>query len=177
MPNKSPSINLLKNKEISFFDKFINWILTIGRLIVILTELVALSAFIYRFSLDRKLIDLHSKIKQEQTIVSYLKDNEAKYRDLQDRLLLASKFSTASKERIKIFKDIIGFTPKDMTFNNLIFYKNRVNINADVQSTPSLTAFVNSLKSYPNITSVSLDTIENKPLSNIIAVSITANLK
>ncbi len=176
MQKSSPSINLLK-KQTSLIDRFVNWALTVGRLLVILTEIVALSAFIYRFSLDRQLIDLHSKITQEQAIVNYLKDNEQTYRNLQDRLAAAANYSTLGINRFKIFSDIVGFTPKGMSFNNLSLYENRIRIDANVDSVSSLSIFVNSLKNYSAIDTVSIDKIENKPSSAVITISITALLK
>ena len=176
MQKNSPSINLLKRKT-SLVDRFVNWALTVGRLLVILTEIVALSAFIYRFSLDRQLIDLHSKITQEQAIVNYLKDNEQTYRNLQDRLATAANYSTLGVNRFKIFSDIVGFTPEGMSFNNLSLYENRIRIDANVDSVSSLSIFVNSLKNYSAIDTVSIDKIENKPSSAVITISITAALK
>lgn len=177
MVNKPTSINLLRNEQISVLDKVINWALTIGRLLVILTELIALSAFLYRFSLDRQLIDLHSKIKQEQAIVAILKNNEDKYRNLQDRLSLVSSFSNSGSTITNIFQDVVKFAPSDMTFNSLTLNKNGVNIDASVQTTSSLSSFVNSLTNYPVIKNVAINNIENKPLSSSIAVSLTASLK
>lgn len=176
MQKKSASINLLK-RQTSLIDRFVNWALTVGRLLVILTEIVALSAFIYRFSLDRQLIDLHSKITQEQAIVNYLKDNEKTYRNLQDRLAIATTYSTLGANRFKVFSDIAGFTPKGMSFNNFSLYENRIRIEANADSVSSLSTFVNSIKNYPAIDTVSIDKIENKPASAIITISITAILK
>src|SRR3990170_4903897 len=116
MPKKA-GINLLNSKQSSFFERFINWTLTIGRIVIIVTELIALSAFLYRFSLDQQLIDLHSKIKQEQAIVEYLKESEATYRNLQDRLTVAANFSQIGENRVKIFKDIIAFAPSGIAFD------------------------------------------------------------
>lgn len=177
MANKPTSINLLRNEQTGVLDKVINWALTVGRLLVILTELIALSAFLYRFSLDRQLIDLHSKIKQEQAIVAILKNNEDKYRNLQDRLSLASSFSNPQNGIHKIFQDVIKFAPSDMIFNSLTINKNGVNVDANVQTTSSLSSFANSLTNYPVIKNVAINNIENKPLDSSIAVSITAPLK
>lgn len=177
MPNRYLSINLLKNKQVGFLDEFINWALTIGRLVVIITELIALAAFVYRFSLDRKLIDLRSQIKQKQVIISSLKNNEAKYRELQERLYLTSNFSNLGTERTRILKDILNLTPQGIKLNNLSINKNTININANVYAISSLALFTNALKDYPSIETLSLDSIENKRSSNIITVSITANLK
>ncbi len=176
MQKRSPSINLLGGRKVNLFDKFINWALTIGRPVVIITELIALSAFLYRFNLDRQLIDIHSEIKQRQAIVEYLKNPENTYRNLQDRIELASKFSDFGGQKIKILKDIVSFAPQGMTFQSFTISKDRINIDANIQLVSSLASFVNSLKSYSGIENVSIDSIENKLSNGLISVSITANL-
>ena len=67
-------------------NQIVNWALTIGRVLIIIVEIIALSAFIYRFILDNELRDINSKIKQEQEILSTQAQKEATYRNLQDRL-------------------------------------------------------------------------------------------
>ena len=174
MERKSVSINLLRDKQGVFVDKFVDWALTVGRLLVIVTELIALSAFLYRFSLDRQIIDLHPKIKQKESIVKALKNNEDKYRNLQDRLALALNFSNSGKEKIKIFQDILSFAPDGLTIGNLVMHETRLSINATAQNTSSLNLFTNSLKTYAKIRSLNLDSIQIKPSSGLI-VSFTAN--
>lgn len=174
MEKKNVSINLLNNKQGTFVNKFIDWALTIGRLLVILTELIALSAFLYRFSLDRQLIDLHSKIKQEEAIVKTFKNNEDKYRNLQDRLVLASNFSNSGATKIKIFQDILNFVPDGVTLGNLVMSESRVSINATAQNTSALDIFTNSLKTYTNIKKLNLDSIQIR-LSKGLIVSFTAD--
>lgn len=177
MGKKLPSVNLVKTGQNLLFERFINWALTIGRAVVILTELIALMAFLYRFSLDQQLIDLHSKIKQEQAIVAYLKDSEDTYRNLQERLNVAAKQSKEAHMKLKTFNDIIGFTPPGISFNDFTFSANRIKITANVESVISLDQFIESLKKYPNVDSVSLDKIENKPSNGIIVVTISVALK
>src|SRR5258706_9366482 len=98
---KSPAINLAKGRGQTFLDRFLNWALSIGRVVVIVTEAVALTAFLYRFNLDRQIIDLHSRINQEQIIVKLLNNNETTFRSLQDRLSLINKLSQQAPERAK----------------------------------------------------------------------------
>jgi hypothetical protein len=176
MSNNLPSINLAKDKQIPLFDKFMNWVLTIGRLIVIVTEVVAVIAFIYRFSLDEKLVNLHSAIKQKQNIVSVLRNDENKYRNLQDRIALAASFSEKGLKTSQTIKDIVGLIPSQTTINNLIINKDRINISINTVSVSSLSDFINSLKNYNSIKSISIDNIENKP-SIGLSVDITAMLK
>jgi len=174
MKNKLPSINLIKKDRGNFFDKFINWALTFGRLVVILTEGVALGAFLYRFSLDRQLIDLHDEISQKQAIVKYLKANEDKYRDTQARISVASKFNDSGQNTYRILANVVNLAPDNFTFNNLSISDESIVIIADVQSLPSLTKFIEDLKNSPEISSISLDKIENKTSNGILSVVISA---
>jgi hypothetical protein len=171
------SIDLLQKQKGKNIDRVINWSLTIGRVLVIVTEFVALAAFLYRFSLDQQLIDLHTKIKQEQAIVAYFKKNEDTYRNLQNRLSLASSLISTETKREKIFEDVLGFAPQGLTFNTVSLYPDRVQIQADINSVNSLSVFVNALRSYPPVANVSIDKIENKTSASVITVTITASLK
>lgn len=177
MVKKSPSINLLKSKEETFIDRFITWALTIGRIVVILTELIALGAFLYRFSLDRQIIDLHTKIKQEQTVVGYLKENEGVFRNLQNRLFIASSFANSSKKDVAILDDIINFGSDNVIFNTIALQEDGVRINVSFRSVNSLQQFVTSLKNYKSVDSVSIDKIENRSSSGTITIGITAVFK
>lgn len=172
MPKRDPSINLVK-KKIDYVDEFIKWALSIGRLVVILTEAVALITFIYRFSLDRQLIDLHSKILQEQAIVESLSDQEAAFRNLQDRVALASEVSSQSQKRVKVFSDIQNNIPSSAAFNNLSVFERGVRVNITFRSVDDVSSFVDFLKNYEGVDSVSIDKIENKSASASILVGIT----
>lgn len=176
MPNNPQSINLVKNKQIPLFDKFMNWALTVGRLIVILTEIVAVLAFVYRFSLDEKLVDLHSAIKQKQSLVLLLKQDENKYRNLQDRIVLASDLMEKNAKTNKIVLDIVGLTPQGARIDNLTFNKDKLTINASINSVSSLTDFINVFKDYPDIKAVSIDNIESKPTGGLL-VTVTTMFK
>ncbi len=171
-----PSINLLKKKE-SFFEKFIAWALSYGRFIIILTEGIALIAFLYRFSLDRQLIDLHDQIEKKQAVLRLLKKNEDTYRNLQDRLTLAEQLETTGIKTTQAFIDVLNFAPIDFTIKTLTFSTDSLRIDADSRSLLSVSTFIKNLQSYPEIKSVSLNNIENKTSSAVISVSITALLK
>jgi len=175
--SENVAINLVKNRKPKLFDQFISWSLTIGRAVVILTEAVALGAFIYRFNLDRQLIDLHDKIVQEQNIVHFFKKNEDTYRNLQNRLTLAKNTIQLQNQLLKTYKDVTNLVPSDVGIHSIVFTTTNIHIDANAQSISPIANFVNSLKTYPQITSVSLDSIDNKASTGVITVGITATLK
>jgi len=176
MAFKSPSINLIKEKK-TFIEKFISWALTVGRVVVIVTEGIALSAFLYRFSLDRQIIDLHDKIKQKQQVLAYLKPSEDTFRSLQERLALASKLNASAPSAISAFNDIVQFIPEGLIINNFSISDQVIKIDANSQSIAALSTFIRALRAYKKINSVSLDKIENRTSSSTIALGITIQLK
>lgn len=177
MVNKASTINLYKGKEKSFVEKFITWALTLGRVVVILTEAVALAAFLYRFSLDRQLIDLHDKIKQKETIVKLLKKDEDKYRNVQDRIQLAATLAEKGTALPNTFTAITKFTPTDLTIQSVTVSTRGIRIETNLRSISSLTQFVNSLKTYPNVSTVSIDKIENKASTATIIAGISVTFR
>ncbi|MGA2968092.1 MAG: PilN domain-containing protein [Candidatus Levyibacteriota bacterium] len=176
MAKFSASINLLENKN-KTLDLIVSWALTVGRALVIIVELVALGAFLYRFSLDNQLQTLQGKIKQEQAIVAYQKDSESKYRNLQDRLALISSVSKDSAKSLKIFNDIIALAPNGFTFKIFNLTGGKVQVEGNANSVLALSNFIDNLKGYPLIDNVSLDRIQNDTANATITVGITATLK
>lgn len=177
MAKKSPDINLLNKGQANLLEQIFNWAVSAGRIIVITVEIVALSAFLYRFSLDRQLIDLRSEIKEKQALVEFFNENEKIYRNLQDRLHAASSALEQPGEKIKLLNDLLTLVPEGMIFEDFSVHENRIQINATATSVTSLSSFVDSLKGYPQIENLSVGKIENKPSSSLISFVISANLE
>jgi hypothetical protein len=177
MAEKIPTINLMPNGENTFVSQFFNWALTIGRLLIILTEMVALGTFIYRFGLDEQIVNLHDKIKAESSIVYGFKNAEITFRDIQDRLTTIKRYTLVGNTTTGIFTDITKMGQGKITFKDLMINTQNAKIVVFASNPLALTDFVNSLKKYPSVTSVSVDKVENDTTSAQIIVSITAGLK
>jgi hypothetical protein len=173
----TPSINLIKGRKPHFFDHFVGWALTVGRIVVIAVEAIALAAFLYRFGLDKQLIDLHDKIASEQNIVKFLKKNEDTYRNFQSRLILSSNILAVQDQTIKSYKDITKLIPIEMNVQTLLFSEENMKIEATLQSVSSFTKFIDNLKKYPTVAGISIDRIENRTSTGTISITITATFK
>ncbi len=177
MVKKSASINLIKKDKQETISQIVNWAQTIGRILIITVQIIILTALIYRFFLDNELRNIHTKIKQEQVVLESLKKNEDTYRNLQERLSLIASVSDTGSENVKVFKEIIGLTPLGMTFSSFALTDEGIKIEANVNSIYPLSVFINSLRKYEKIDSVSINKIENRTSSAVIVVSITATFK
>ena len=171
------NINLLPNKGDTLLIQFLNWALTVGRLLIILVETLALGTFLYRFTLDWQIGDLKDSVKQQRAIVSSFKPQEDKFRNLQTRLDLIKKIDTASLASPKILGDIIDMGKGYVTFSNIYVSSTIIRIETKASTVAPLMAFVNSLKQYPPVSVISVDRVENKTSNAEIIVGISLELK
>lgn len=173
----TPDVNLAKNRGKHLSDRIIEFALSIGRVLIILTEAIALGAFLFRFGLDRQLVDLHDRINQEQAILLLLKNNEQTYRNLQDRLVLSDTVSTIDSTTAQIVTTVAGMIPSDMNLTLLSFNTTNMKIDGTISSLVSLSSLINKLQSNAAIDRVSLDKVENRSSQGIISISLTVYLK
>jgi hypothetical protein len=174
---KKRIINLIPDKGDNLLSQFLSWALTVGRLLIIITETLALSVFLYRFSLDVKIIDLHDKIKSASIIVESFKDGEDNYRNLQARLGFIKEYDTKKDKSLTLLQDIIELGRDRITFKNLSVTVNSIEVEAQAPSAGALTAFVQGVKSHPEISGVSVNRVQNSTAEGLITVSIIAELK
>lgn len=132
--------------EKTSFGKFLKWVLTIGRWIVIVTELVVVLAFLSRFKLDRDLTDLNEKIKQQQAIINASSQFEKEFRLLQKRLLTIRELRQTQTEPESIITEIASLLPTDVILDNVSVSSDQINLNAVALSEAGLSALLNNLK-------------------------------
>ena len=91
---KSRPLNLLDSleQEQNQWDQVANWALTIGRWIVILTEIVVIGALIFRFNIDKQLSNLRRTVEQNrQLLENSLQRSEQRFHHTQLRLNLLAQ--------------------------------------------------------------------------------------
>jgi hypothetical protein len=175
MAKHPASINLLGRKQTTA-DLILGWALTTGRLIIILTETIALSAFAYRFILDSQIIDLHGEIKQKQAIIDLSKDDEAKYRALQAKLITLTAIDNKSTEVTSTVGKIVGLASGKVVLQTLTVQPNTIQISATTTTISLMNSFINAVKADPSVQGVNISQIENKPESGQITLRLEITL-
>ena len=177
MPN-SPhvNINLVGKPKVSFVENFLKWAVSAGKIIIIVTELIAVSALIYRFTLDRKIIDLHDQIKKSQLFVEAQGTKEKDYRSIQGRLASIKDIDQKTQQKIKIMNDILSvISTGAFSSTNLTVTEGNINIKGVAFSVFPISNFVDTLKKNPNVTSISLEDLAST--SNGVEFKMTIELK
>lgn len=145
---KKREIELLPREEWekTSLGKLLKWTLTVGRYIVIATELIVILAFLSRFKLDRDLTDLYEDIKQKQAIIEASSDFEEEFRFLQKRLATIEDLEKKQLATAGIIEEISLLIPLDVSLTELRFDGKEVSLTATALSEQGLASFINNLK-------------------------------
>lgn len=167
----------------SFSAKALKWLTTIGRWVIVLTELIVIVAFISRFWLDRKNSDLSEIIRQQQAILASTRGFEEEFKSFQKRLVYVRNFyenQPSYDEKVDI---LVKSTPNDLTYKSITL--NQDEKNSDIVVSASLIAFneksiidfIKNLKLNSKIDSVNINNIEKKSNENNYSISVSVSFK
>ena len=153
-------INLIEKKEVSLLDKLTFFGLNYLRYIIVITQLVVIGVFFYRFQIDQRIIDLKEGVEQKKEIVQIVLPllNEAVKIDkisliIEEMLLKQKKFS----EMIGYFTDSF---PETITLTNMEVKDESIRIVGDAGNAQHLQAFYALLKKENKFKNVSLQNIK-----------------
>lgn len=153
-------INLIGKPKESLTSDFLKWAISAGRIIIVVTELIALSALLYRFTLDRKIIDLHDQIKNASLFVNAQEAKEADYRSIQGRLDNIKLIKSQTDKKVAIINEILeAISSGNFSATNLSIDQKSININGLAYSIFPINDFIDLMKNNKDISSISLDDV------------------
>lgn len=155
-------INLLPKDP--FFStplgKILRWALSIGRYIVIFTELVVIISFVTRFNLDRQVTDLNGSINQKKTVILSYGDLEENVRQTQAVLQEYSQIKQ-QVNIIEIFPELTRVLPRDTQLVDLVIRPDQISFSGRAFSQNSLNLIINNMQLSQKFLNVSVDRIES----------------
>lgn len=154
------NINLSSRGQKTVGKVFYKWAIDAGRAIIVVIELIALGALGYRFVIDRKIVDLHDAIKQQEAFVAAQQNEEKVYRGIQERLKNIKLTKEETTIKITVMDEILKAVATGTFFStNLTINQKSIQIDGTTFSILTLTTFVDSLKKFPAVASISIDEI------------------
>lgn len=161
---KQVNINLLVKEdfEVSFSGQVLSWALTYGRYIIIITQIVVLSVFFFRFRIDREHTDLKESVTQKQALLESISDLEMEIRNVQGKLSNIKKISQGQDSILKIIRFLQDNSPSDVTFASLSISKDKVSLAAVAGNLKSFSYFLNIIQADKKFTDTTLEDISRK---------------
>ncbi|TSC53380.1 MAG: Uncharacterized protein LiPW16_402 [Microgenomates group bacterium LiPW_16] len=170
-------INLLPGEGAKKLGKFLTWVLTYGRYIIIGTEIIVLLAFLSRFKFDRDVTDLHQSIAQKQAVILAAQDLERQVRNLQDHLAIIKKLEQQRSFPKKILTTFEQLTPQDVTLTEFSLEPSKLTLTAVALSNEGFTTFLNNLSTSLYFGDISLDDVGKAQDQAGIEFKISTTLK
>ncbi len=113
--------NLLQNNEPpDAWDKVYDWITNVGRVIVIVVELVVVGSFFVRIVVDTQTKNLAEQEKQLSQTLSSLQGNESKFREQQEKFKVYKDLWNGAKDYATVITEINSILPqsiRDLSIN------------------------------------------------------------
>ena len=177
MSAQSKELNLLPSGkwETGIPGKLLRWALKTGRYIVVFTELIVISAFLYRFGLDRKLTDLNEEMKLQLSAVNTYGDLETNFRNLQSRLELIKQGQESSLKPDLILTNISQITPIDTAYSTISIDKETVSLQGQTLSEIGLATLLAKAQANEVFSEVNLESVSS-PTEKSQAIDFTLSL-
>ncbi len=176
-------ISLLTDQSFDFtlLGRVVSWLTTVGRFIVVFTELIVIAAFISRFWLDRKNSDLSADLRQKRAILESVVEFENDFRVVQERISQGNKLVGKNEDLASPLVVIARQIPDDIVVNNYRFNKisekSTISLSILVYSESSLAQFINNIIADPEVESVRVGMIKKEKLSSGTSINLQVNLK
>lgn len=176
MAAQDKSINLLPQEEFeaSIPGRILRWAMGTFRIIVIITEMVVMAAFLSRFWLDAQNSDLNDSIAIKSAQVSAQSDFEKNFRTLQDRLTSFSDYEKSGKDS-NILTKVVSTIPGNVVLQSLSFQNGSTQIKGIAGSEIDIAQFLSNLKAEPSFKNVTLGqvgTFEGSQTSSVFDIKV-----
>ncbi|KKU89300.1 MAG: hypothetical protein UY18_C0001G0032 [Microgenomates group bacterium GW2011_GWF2_47_9] len=160
---RKKSVNLLPRDsfESSSLGVVLEWALAFGKWAVILTQLVVMFAFLYRFTLDRKLTDLNKEMKQQEAVINSYQTLEADFLLAQARINSIKEISDSQAKLLSMVNILHELTPQDVWYERLTISNTNVTMSAYSSSLAGFSRLITAFQNEPLFKSVNVGNIED----------------
>jgi Tfp pilus assembly protein PilN len=170
---KNKLINLLPQEEFesSTLGRVLHWAMGTFRIIVILTEMVVMAAFLSRFWLDAQNSELSDSIKIATSQIQVQSKFEQRFRELQAKLAIVKNVTSGTKD-YDLIRLIAAKVPADITTTSILLENSSIQIIGTGKSESAIAQFVSNLKSEQIIKSADLESLSSGEDKNSINFQI-----
>lgn len=157
------SINLLPRDafESSTLGVVLEWSLVFGKWAVILTQLVVMSAFLYRFTLDRNLTDLRKAIAKDVAIIKSYDQVERDFVLMQKQINSAKETMESQTLALSTLNQLGSITPNEVWYDRIVLTQSNLTLTAYAASLPAFGQFLTAIQNSTEFGGVRIGKIEN----------------
>lgn len=158
-------INLLPeaNFEDTTTGRVLSWILSTFRIIVIVTEIIVMVAFLSRFWLDAQNTDLNDDIEQKTYVLEASRDFEREFENTQTKLKIFSELTQNQGVYAKALNETVSYLPSDLFLTAVILNEDNLDIEGSTPNEVSIQQLMVNLSSSTKFSDVGLVELASSP--------------
>lgn len=175
--NKSKIINLLPGDDFqsTTFGRILKWALSSFRAMVIITELIVMSAFLSRFWLDAKNSDLNEQLNINVAQIKAYQDVEQEFRLYQNQLNIAKSLYSNTKNS-ELIQNITRVLPNELIVSSIQLTGDDLQIKAISFSEQAIAQFLVNLEGLKLLEKIELSQVASS-IENSFVTTFTVNAK
>ncbi len=150
------SINLLNEKEKPLLDRVMYFFLNYLRYIIIITQLVVIAVFFYRFQIDQRIVDLKESVDQKKEIVQVVLPLLQQADIIDQRSTEAKKIFKKQQQLTSMMQYFLSQFPSNITLVTLEINPNSLKATGNSFDARQLQAFYTVLKKDNKFTDIQL---------------------
>ncbi len=171
---RKEEINLLPEKgfESTTTGRILAWILSTFRVIVIVTEIIVMMAFLSRFWLDAQNSDLNDNIDQKKAVLAASQNFEKQFKAAQERLKIFSTLTANQTDINLTLKLIVESLPPDVVLSEILISDRGIEISGNTPNEKSIHQLSVNLNSKDQMSEFTVTEI-NTDLRNSTVLNFT----
>lgn len=175
---RKEGINFLPTEEFAASAKgrILSWLLTSFRYIVIVTEIIVMTAFLSRFWLDARVADLNETIDQRKALIGSYSEFENEFRSVQKKVGIILGISSEQPPS-DVISTLTGFLPEGVSLSSISQTGNEIRLQARTTSEISISQFVSNLTNTNKFEEVILTQLDSADNSGFLIFDLTLKLK
>ena len=143
--------------------RLLHWVLSAGRYLIVIVEILVLSAFVSRFKLDNDIVETKDEIASKAPFVESLKPDEILIKKLKFQLASIRDIRSKQKDFGDSLNKIAAQTPSGVILSNVTFNGTSGTLNLKItgvaQNNDQLATLIYGLRSDPTFQGVNLASI------------------
>lgn len=163
------NINLLpKDDLVSSSTSAVHWVLTIGRYLIIVTEIVAISTFLLGIYLAKEKNDLKGSIQQKQAQVKSFQTCDAsapdqfcedRFRKVQEQINQVATIRNSQFENNQVLTEFAKLLPIGLSLDSLGIDQNNLTFSGSFPDPQQLQTMINSFNTSPKISALDITSL------------------
>lgn len=166
-------INLFPPKEQTIVDKIIYFSFHYLRYILVITQLVIIGVFFYRFKIDQEIVDLKDSLKQKEEIITVSSPLIRDVRLIDTRSTAINAILTEQLGVNNMLTYILSRFPQDLSLNKMDITNTGVKFEGITFQPHTVQLFYNQLKSDKKFGVIKLDTLRKTDLGFQFSFTLT----